>query len=189
MRQTFEFLKAAIRSPMEVSTVFPTSKFLANRLLDHANLGTAKSVVELGCGTGAITRHLQPRLSRRDSYLGIEISSQMVSFLNNEFPTLKFAEGRAEDLATFVKPGSVDAVVSSLPWTIFSKELQTTTLDEIHQALRPGGTFVTYVCVNAMVYPNAQAFFSAMASKFDRIERSPIELLNVPPAYVYQATK
>ncbi len=189
MSQTFEFLKAAIRSPLEVSTIFPTSKFLANRLLNNAKVEDAKSVVELGCGTGAITRHLQPRLKRRDAYTGIEISAQMVSYLKREYPTLKFAEGRAENICSFVSPGSVDSVVSSLPWSLFPSEMQVNTLNGIHEALRPGGVFVTYVCINALVYPNAQGFLKALRSTFTSVSRSELELLNVPPAYVYIAKK
>lgn len=189
MRDKYEFMKAALHRPFEVSTIFPTSRFLAESLLDHADLSQARSVAELGPGTGAITRHLRPRLGPNTSYLGIEINDSMVKYLREKFPELRFEQGAAENLARIVTSGSIDAVVSSLPWTIFPDEMQINTLQSIHTALKPGGVFVTYVCVNALLYPQASGFLSRLKQVFSKVERSQLEWLNIPPAFVYKSVK
>jgi phosphatidylethanolamine/phosphatidyl-N-methylethanolamine N-methyltransferase len=189
MRDTLEFLKAALRRPMEVSTVFPTSKYLAEALLSYADLASARSVAELGPGTGAITRYLQPKLIDGASYIGIEIDKPMVDYLKLQYPKMRFEVGLAETLSTLVPPGSVDAVVSSLPWTIFPSEMQERTVKAIVKALKPGGVFVTYVCVNALVYPQAKSFINRLSENFREVHRGDLEWRNIPPAFVYRSVK
>lgn len=188
-KDTLEFVKAAIRRPLEVSTVFPTSRALAETLLSYADFKAAESVVELGSGTGAITRHLAPRLSRPDSYLGIEIDEPMVEYMRKEFQGMRFEAGPADSLAQLVPPDSVDVIVSSLPWTVFSDKIQESTIAAIVQSLKPGGVFLTYVCANALWYPQARAFVKRLQREFKDVHRSELEWRNIPPAYVYRSIK
>jgi phosphatidylethanolamine/phosphatidyl-N-methylethanolamine N-methyltransferase len=185
-----EFIKAAVRNPLVVSTVFPTSKSLAENLIEHGNIARAEKVVELGAGTGAITKYLLPRLASRDRYLGVELDPRMVDFLRKEFAEgVRFEAGPAENLPEWLQPESVDVVVSSLPWTIFSDQTQDKTIAAILQALKPGGTFVTYICVNALLYPQAKGFIRRLETGFASVERSALEWRNIPPAYVLKSTK
>lgn len=188
-RDVLEFVKAALRNPLNVSTVFPTSQALAETLLARGDLRGAARVAELGAGTGAITKHLAARLKHPEVYLGVELDPQMVEFLKQKFPGLKFATGLAQDLCQWVPEQSVDVVVSSLPWTIFSNETQTKTIDAIVRALKPGGVFLTYICVNAMAYPQARGFIERLKNGFSDVTRSPLEWRNIPPAFVFQAKK
>lgn len=188
-RDTIEFVKAALRRPMEVSTVFPTSRALAETLLSLADIKSAESVVELGCGTGAITRHLAPRLTRPETYLGIEIDVPMVEYMRKEYPAMRFEAGPADALTHLVAPASVDVIVSSLPWTIFSDELQEKTIAAILQSLKPGGIFLTYVCANALWYPQARAFVKRLKREFKDVHRSDLEWRNIPPAYVFRSIR
>jgi len=188
-RDILEFVKAAIRNPLNVSTVFPTSKALAETLLARGDLRHAERVAELGAGTGAITKHLATRLAKPESYIGIELDPRMVEFLRREYPGLRFAKGLAEDLCDWVPERSVDVVISSLPWTMFSDETQTKTVEAIVRALKPGGVFVTYICVNAMAYPRARSFIERLKNGFSEVTRAPLEWRNIPPAFVFQAKK
>jgi len=188
-RDTFEFVKAALRRPLEVSTVFPTSRSLAETTLDFTDLGRAEKIVELGCGTGAITKHLVTRLPNPQSYLGVELDTKMVEFMRNEFPKLRFENGPASDLTKWVEPGSVDVVVSSLPWTVFSTGTQLTTLKSIVSALKPGGVFVTYVLVNAIFMPQGRSIVRLLRENFRDVHRSDLEWRNIPPAYVFRSIK
>jgi phosphatidylethanolamine/phosphatidyl-N-methylethanolamine N-methyltransferase len=188
-RGMIEFVKAAVRNPREVSTIFPTSRSLANSLLNHADLPSMNSVVELGAGTGAITRHLVPRLSSPANYLGVELDPLLVDFMKKEFAGLRFETGLAENLAKCVPDSSVDVVVSSLPWTILPIDTQKRTIAAIVQARKPGGIFVTYICINAIWYPQARAFKRQLKTSFRVVERSSLEWRNIPPAYVFKSTK
>lgn len=187
--EIFEFVKAAIKNPLAVSTVFPTSRFLAQRLLDLAELDREGIIAEVGCGTGAITKYLSPRLADPKRFIGIELSGDMVAFLRRAFPDMRFEEGAAEILPQLTGQGKVASVVSSLPWTVFSDNLQKRTITGIVEALKDDGVFVTYVCANALLYPQAQHLMGLLNGSFRSVERSPLEWRNVPPAFVYVCRK
>lgn len=184
-RDLLEFVKAAVRRPLEVSTVFPTSRALADRLLSYLGERELDRVVELGPGTGAITKYLAPFLPHPERYVGLEINPNMVRFLQESFPQLRFETASGERIAEIAGVGSVDAVVSSLPWTLIPVELQERMLIEIVRSLKPGGVFLTYVCLNATWYPKAQAFHRFLRQHFSSVRKSPVEWRNIPPAFVY----
>lgn len=187
--ELIELAKAALNKPLEVSTIFPTSSYLANFLLDQMNQKLTGPIAELGPGTGAITRHLKPRLKSESDYFGLEVNEEMVSFLSQNFPSLKFINAKADDITKHSQPGQVSHVISSLPWTVFPEELRTKTLKEIHKALQPKGKFLTYMCLNASIYPQAHQFYKEMNEFFSKVEKTKIEWRNIPPAFVYICTK
>ena len=52
----FTFLKHYVSKPGEVGSIAPSSSTLANVMTAKAGVSSASSVLELGPGTGAITR-------------------------------------------------------------------------------------------------------------------------------------
>ncbi len=185
----FEFVKAALKKPLEVTTIFPTSPALAERMIDLVDLKQGGPVSEVGCGTGAITKYILPKLQAPEQYTGIELSTDMVDYLKVHFSTLRFEQGPAEMLPEITGPSTQRAVISSLPWSMFPTSLQKRTLSGIHSALVEGGLFVTYVCLNAAWLPQAHHFSGMLSGMFDSVDKSPIEWRNIPPAFVYVCRK
>ncbi len=179
-RAAVEFLKAAARRPLGVATVFPTSGALAKRLVGVATGRPGASVIELGAGTGAITRHLAEAAPGRVTAL--EIDPEMVRFLRGRFPDVRVRCAPAEALGTEVAPATVDAVVASLPWTMLSTVTQEQILAAVHAALAPGGVFATYLCLNAYLNPKARTFQARLRAWFPQVEEGPVEWRNLPPA-------
>lgn len=184
------FIKAALKNPLEVSTIFPTRPALARRMLTTVGLNQGdKLLVEVGTGTGAITRFMEPMIQNRSRYLGIEINPDLIKYLREHFPYLRFECAPAQDVARLAGKESANVVVSSLPWTMFSQEVQEATLSAIHEVLVPGGHFVTFICLNSEVYPSARHFKNLMRKNFARFEKREVEWKNIPPATVYLCTK
>jgi phospholipid N-methyltransferase len=132
---------------------------------------------------------LEPRLKDPSLYLGVELDAKMRDFLVASYPKLRFEQGFAQNLLDWTEAGSVDAIVSSLPWTLFSEDAQIETIEAIYAALKPGGVFVTYICLNAVIYPSAAGFLRRLRARFPQVDRTRLELRNIPPAYVYRARK
>ncbi len=190
MRQDiFEFIKAALKKPLEVTTVFPTSQALAERLIDLVDLKLGGPIAEVGCGTGAITKFILPHLKDPKLYTGIELSCDMVDYLKANFPELRFEQGPAEMLPEVTGPSTQKAVISSLPWSMFPTDLQKRTLSGIYSALSENGLFVTYVCLNAAWLPQAHHFSGLVSGMFASVDKSPVEWRNIPPAFVYVCRK
>ena len=164
---TIEFIKAALKNPLN-----------------------AKLILELGPGAGAVTEPLLRKINDDCKYVGIELNTHLVNYLNKNYPDRDFLEGSAE-MATDVaaKYGPIDAVVSSLPWTIFPGEVQEKIINSVYSSLKEGGVFVTYVCLNASVYPAAKNLKRLLDDNFNSVKKSPVEWRNIPPAFVYTCTK
>lgn len=179
-RAAVEFLKAAARRPLGVATVFPTSSGLARRLVAPIKVGPPGPVVELGAGTGAITRHLAA--VAQGPVTALEIDPEMARFLRSQLPDIRVVCAPAEDLGRIVEPGTVSAVVASLPWTMISTLTQERIFAAIQTALLPGGVFATYLCLNTFLHPKARTFRSRLHTWFPRVEEGSVEWRNLPPA-------
>ena len=59
MNENIEFLQAFLKNPGTVGSITPSSPELAQRMLSGIEPGPDNIVLELGVGTGAITKYLQ----------------------------------------------------------------------------------------------------------------------------------
>ncbi|MBV9583054.1 MAG: methyltransferase type 11, partial [Chloroflexi bacterium] len=79
------FFRLYLREPKVVGVVTPSSKFLARTLTDVAQVTTANCVVELGAGTGAVTRTILSRLQPGARLLAFEIVPECLAALHARF--------------------------------------------------------------------------------------------------------
>lgn len=183
------FILAALKNPREVSTIFQTSPWLRDHMLDFIDFSKIQNIVELGAGAGAITEGIADRIQKPEQYLGIELDKDLVEVLRERFPQLKFVEASAEQIKELTATtGPVDVIVSSLPWTLFPADVRDRTMKNITDSLKPGGMFITYMVINAIFYPSAQDVIRQMKVNFSRVDQSKLQW-NIPPAFVFTAYK
>ena len=185
-------MKEFIKHPMKMGSIAPSSSFLADKMLEQISTQNSEFVIELGPGTGAITKHILPKLSNNRQFLGIEINIEMIKFLENEFPGIKIAPISAEKLNIYlVENGLPKAshIVSGLPWAIFNDDLQEAILASIAASLKPDGVFTTYAYVHALQLKTAKNFRKRLSSFFSNIEVTSPVWMNIPPAIVYHCRK
>jgi SAM-dependent methyltransferase len=89
-------------------------------------------VVDLGAGTGALTRLL---VGRADEVVAVEPDDRMRAVLVAEVPGVRAVSGRGESMP--LPDGSVDAVLASSSWHWMDP---IPALHEAARVLRPGGT-------------------------------------------------
>lgn len=177
------FVRAALRRPLVVATPFPTSAVLARWMV--ADIDPDEVVVELGPGTGAITRFLAPR----PDYLGVEVDPCLATALRARLPTMRVVNAPAEELAAYVETGSVDVVISSLPWSVLPVATSEAVLEAVAQALAPRGRLTTYLCAHTAWLPGARGFLRALRQRFPRVRAGPLVWRNVPPALLIRAAR
>ncbi len=182
-------MKAALRDPKNVSTIFPSLKYLALSLIEQSGMKEGHNVLELGCGSGAITKHILAKQDSLAAYVGVEIDKQLVQFLRTSYPGTQFLDASADDLKASVADASIDTVICSLPWTLFPQELQESIIKEILRVLKPGGQFTTFLCLHSLTYPGAPRIKKLFSQHFSKFEKRVTITRNIPPANVYWGQK
>src|ERR1044071_5906249 len=81
-----KFLKVFLRAPALTSAVVPSSRWLAERMIEGLRLDEAKVVVELGAGPGAFTRAIQKELHHAALLILVEINASFANHLQRRFP-------------------------------------------------------------------------------------------------------
>src|SRR4051794_28290974 len=97
MKENLQFLQAFLKNPLKVGAIAPSSPDLVEKMLDGLQPDDHNIVLELGVGTGAVTKFLRDIVPSRDSYLGIELDGELVKTLNRNFPDMNIIRGNAAD--------------------------------------------------------------------------------------------
>ncbi len=116
------FVCRSVRCPKVTGTQIPTWKWLARNMVGNTDVSKEGGVVELGAGTGAITRALFERGFTKDRVCTVELSGEFAGYCRERFPGLTVLEASAFDLEDWrekVPFDKVQAVVSSLPLAFF----------------------------------------------------------------------
>jgi phospholipid N-methyltransferase len=102
-------------------------------MVDMADIQGAKSVVELGAGTGVFTQEILPRLRQDARVVASERDPRLAALLRERFqdPRLEVKCGSAEDLKSHLDGMTVDVVVSGLPFTSLKSDVRGRILREV----------------------------------------------------------
>lgn len=181
------FLTAFARRPQTVGAVAPSSRALGESMCPE-NLDTCRVVVELGGGTGAVTRVIRRRLAPDASLIVLELNANAASLLQARFPDAHVIADTAENLRQHLDAQGhlyADCVISGLPWGSMPRALQFRLLDAVTGSLRPGGTFTAMAYLHASVFASSHRFKSQLHRRFASVTRTRVVWPNVPPAFVY----
>src|SRR5712671_1826065 len=88
-----------------VGAVAPSSRYLTRAMVDPLPLRHARVVVELGCGTGAVTRMLLNQMPSKSILLAFEINPRFSRYLRDQFqdPRLVLINASAETMRAEVE--------------------------------------------------------------------------------------
>jgi phospholipid N-methyltransferase len=200
-RRLGRFLRQGYEDFDRTANFFPSSPFLVDAMVRAAPLASTAAVVELGPGTGAITRKLLEGM-RPDAVLcTIECDALMNQELTRHLGDhrLDAVIGDAQDTLAIVTErglaGQVGVVVSSLGLSLLTDPVRERIVEAAAAVLAPGGLFVQYVYCHAraVVYSPTRGFsrFHArryLEGKFERVSRRLVPL-NLPPAWVYTCAR
>lgn len=191
VRDVWLFLSTFIRRPNSFGAVAPSSRGLAEVMLPPSGLGSASVVVELGAGTGAITRLIQEQAPPGATVVSFELDRAAASRLQARFRRVKVVCDSAENLRHHLRRlghTRVDCIISSLPWRSMRRQVRRRILDDAQAVLKPGGSFSTMAYVHASAYPTARRFKEELGGRFGQVTSSRIVWANLPPAFVYYAS-
>ena len=203
---SFAFFRESLRTFRTTGALAPSSRYLAAELarpLAPPGERNPVRVLEVGPGTGVVTRQLAPRIGAADRLDVVELNPRFARVLESALRSelvLSLAADRIRVhersiLHAALEPG-YDVVVSGLPFTNFDPDEVRAMLDRHVGLLVPGGdlTFFGYVGTGAAR--------SACASRAEARRHRAVELVlrefverygvgrrtvlrNLPPAHVW----
>ena len=185
MSKKFNFFKEAVKNYKTSGTVVPSSKYLANKMLKDIDFSSAKLIVELGPGNGAITHDILKKLSPNTTLICFEVNDSFYEeLIKIKHPQLIVLKASAENIKEeVVQLGfeKADHIISSLPLTIIPKEISHTILTESFSFLKQNGMFVQY--------QYSLTYYKKLKEVFGNNITLNFEPFNFPPAFIYKCAK
>lgn len=166
-------------NPREVGSALPSSKYLAKAMTNYIPLKKNHLVVELGPGTGVITKAILHRGIDAKNLIIVEQSKYLANSLSQQFPKIKVIHGSAAKLDELLKEfeNPISAIISSLPLLSLPTMNSKIIMKQIEKMLCYDGYFIQYTYGNRD--PWAEHF-----SKLKKIDSKKV-WKNFPPARVF----
>ncbi len=193
----WRFFSNAFRYWDQTASFVPSSRFLVDAIVQGAALSRARTVVELGAGTGTVTEALLAAMPADARLFAFEIDGPLLEATARRLPDPRLVpiHGSAADITTLLAAaghdGPVDAVVSCLGMSLLPPELRRDILHSSIAALGPNGVFVQYGYLHAkvVVYSPVRGWSrfnlqDYLRGHFGQIRQQRV-IANFPPADVF----
>lgn len=183
LSETIKSLKS-LNSFRTIGAIGPSSEYLASRMARQVDMTKMKCIVELGAGTGVLTKALLKAMRSDAILLSFEINQKFCDLLKNiNDNRLNIIEDSAEyieihlDKFGFTK---ADCIFSGIPLVCLPKVTAKNIIHSVYQSLQKGGDYIQF------------QYSLTTLRKFKRIfneVKIELELRNIPPAWVYKCRK
>ncbi|MCA3268149.1 MAG: phospholipid methyltransferase [Azospirillum sp.] len=174
------FFRRWLANPMKVGAVIPSSPALARLVVRQVRSTPEQCVVELGPGTGPVTKALLAAGIPTERLFVVEIDADLCAFLRREFPNVNVIHGDATKLKTLLPPqwiGKVGTVISGIPMLPLPIDVQKGLTQAAFDVMAPGGEILQYT------YSLASPIKEKPLGLTGR--RKGIAMMNFPPAWVW----
>jgi phosphatidylethanolamine/phosphatidyl-N-methylethanolamine N-methyltransferase len=133
-----------LQKPLRIAAANPSGLRLADAFARCVELERPGEVLELGAGTGSLTRGLVRAGCPADRIIAVEREPRFVAVLRRAFPGATVIEGDATRVGEYLasRVERLSAVVSSLPIKWFPLEAQRAIVGPCFHLLGPGGQFL-----------------------------------------------
>lgn len=187
-KKASSLLRQFFRAPNTIGAISPSGRRLSRAMVRQVDWSESLTVAEFGPGTGAITRSILEKVEDQHDFFAVEVNEGMVAAMARRYPDVEVHHDSATNIAAICeKRGTpeLDAVISGLPWTVFSDELQRDIIEAMLTVLKPGAVFVTFAYWHGLKLKGARRFRRLLESSFTEVTPSGIVWGSFPPAMFY----
>lgn len=176
------FFRGWLSNPLRMGSIVPSSAALCRRVAAQTRRAPDEYVLELGAGTGVISRALLAAGLPPERLIVVEIVPDMAAHLRRRLPGVQVIEGDARALPELLSPalhGRIGTVICGIPLVLLPVPEQQRFIGAI-DAVAPGRGFLHYsYCVT-----------SPLPWRRHRLvpRREAWTPLNFPPASVWRYT-
>jgi phosphatidylethanolamine/phosphatidyl-N-methylethanolamine N-methyltransferase len=180
----FTFFGEFLKHPLQVASIIPSSRCVERRIVETAGVDFAKSIIELGPGTGGTTRAILNAMAPQAKLLSIEINPRLYDLVNRIRDERFIAHhGNAENLLEIISAYRVEVpevFISGIPFSTISHSSGSKILEAISSVLAPGGRFVAY---------QVSSHVASVCRPFLGTAQVEVQLFNIPPLRIYRWQK
>lgn len=183
--EEIRFFKGWRSNMKAVGSIVPTSGITARRMASVVNPHSGLPVLELGPGTGVITKAILQKGVQPQNLVSVEFSTDFFQHLVKSYPGVDFINGDAFDLDKTLGPRKdqqFDSVVSAVPLLNFPMHMRVSLIDDLLSRI-PAGRPVVQISYGPL---------SPVVAMPDRYQISHYDFVvrNIPPAqlWVYRKT-
>lgn len=178
--EEIRFFKGMMQGPKSVGAIVPTSSITARKMASVINPQSGLPVLELGPGTGVITKAILARGVKPENLVSVEYSEDFYDHLTQDFPGVNFIHGDAFDLPNTLgkfADQTFDCVISAVPLLSFPMPSRIKLLEDLLDRLPPGRPVVqiTYGPVSPIL---------AQPDRY-QIQHFDFIVRNIPPAQLW----
>ena len=178
------FMRNALKSPMMLGSVVPSSSFLVNDMMNRVDWERARVLVEYGPGVGTFTREILKRMRPDAVLVAIELNTDFVTYLANHISDTRFrvvhgSAARVRGILAEQNLTLADCIISGLPYRNMSDSLRREILEESRLALNAEGSMLLFQYTRTLL-PYLESSFSSVKLNF--------QLLNILPALIFHCT-
>lgn len=174
------FFKGWMDGPKAVGSIIPTSGVTARRMASVIDTGSGLPVLELGPGTGVITKAILERGISPKKLIAVEYSDDFVQHLRAAFPEVTILEGDAFNLDKTLGRNAAttfDCVVSAIPLLNFPMDARIKFVQDLLDRI-PAGRPIVQITYGPRS-PVAPGRGPYTVEKLDFVVR------NIPPAHLW----
>lgn len=174
------FFRRWLANPLQMGSVIPSSPALCRRIARLVERRDDEYVVELGAGTGVVSRALLANGVPPERLVVVEIVPEMATHLRGVLPGVNVICGDAFDLANALPPSwhqRIGTAICGIPLVMLPFEQQRRFVAAV-EAVAPGRGFLLYTYCITSPLPYAKLGLSA--------RREAWTPLNLPPASVWR---
>jgi len=151
-----KFIRSWAQNPLRTGAVTPSGPELAAKMASYLTPRPQARVVELGPGTGVVTKALFDRGLTKPQLSLVEYCPDFCELLTRRYPGLSIVQGDAYTLRRTLlaadclpedKAGgqhALDGIVSSLPLLTRPEPVRKALLAEAFELLKPGAPFIQF---------------------------------------------
>ena len=174
------YFRRFLKHPARLASLTPSSPALGRLVTQEVRREGDEYVVELGCGTGAITRALLDGGIPPERLIAVDLDAELLSVLREDFPDIWALECDAARITQHLPPsvvGKVGTVICGIPISLLPRRQQRLIVDEMVALMPPGRRFLAYTHRPVSPLPRRELGL--------RGERLAHTLRNLPPASVW----
>lgn len=181
------FLGKFLRHGTKIASIAPSSRALSRLTISGIDWDSIEGIVELGAGTGPITREIAERARADCPVVAVERDADFARLLRERFadrPNVRIVEGDARDLEGILADqglGKLRHVVSGLPVPSFPRGLREDLFKSVRKVLTEDGIYHQITEIPWVYRGLYRKHFAEVRFAF--------EPRNLPPAGVYFCRK